>query len=212
MKTQDLIGRLSADSQPQQGSPRLTLALAVFAAAAVAVLLMLFTIGPRPDIAEASGTWRFDFKFLVTVTLAATGYFLLSRALYPEGLQRAPLWLLLAAPALLLGAAVFELWALPHAMWGTKVIGTNWLYCLTLVPAFGIVPLVLALWAIRQGATTRPVLTGFLSGLVAGGLAATAYAAHCPDDSPLFVAVWYPIGILTLGAIGAVAGRAVLRW
>ena len=58
----------------------------------------------------------------------------------------------------------------------------------------------------------RPALTGFLAGLLAGGLGAAAYAANCPDDSPLFVMTWYPVGILALGAIGALAGSRVLRW
>ena len=63
---------------------------------------------------------------------------------------------------------------------------------------------------------TRPgevaVLTGFLAGLLAGGLGAAAYAADCPDDSPLFVMTWYPVGILALGALGAFAGSKLLRW
>ena len=31
--------------------------------------------------------------------------------------------------------------------------------------------------------------------VLAGGIAATLYAAHCTDDSPLFVATWYTIAI-----------------
>ena len=80
------------------------------------------------------------------------------------------------------------------------------------MPAFGFLPLVLALWALRQGAPSRPALTGFLCGLLAGGLGAAAYAANCPDDSPFFVATWYPVGILGLGLVGAVAGHRLLRW
>ena len=212
MKTQDLIARLSADRQVQHGAPGRALALAVTMAFLVAGALMLLTVGVRPDLGDAAATWRFDFKLVVTVTLAASGIMLLRRAIYPEGLQRAPLWVMLLAPALLLAGVAWELMVLPSATWGSTALGTNWFYCMTLVPLFGIVPLALGLWALRQGAPTRPMLSGFLTGLAAGGTAATAYAAHCPDDSPLFVIAWYPIGILALGLLGALAGRRVLRW
>ena len=46
----------------------------------------------------------------------------------------------------------------------------------------------------------------------AGGLAATFYAAHCFDDSPLFVATWYTIAIAILAALGALGGRLFVRW
>lgn len=212
MKTDQLISRLAADTPARQASPALLLALAAAAACVFAAAAMLLSIGPRPDIASAVMTWRFDFKFVVTLTLAATAFLLLRRAIYPEGLDHAPLWTILAAPLVLLAAVAVELALLPASIWGVKTVGTNWWHCLTLVPVFGLLPLALALWAIRQGAPTRPALTGFLAGLLAGGLGAAAYAADCPDDSPLFVMTWYPVGILALGALGAAAGSRVLRW
>jgi hypothetical protein len=212
MKTDDLIARLSADRPPRQRPAGQSLAVATLLAIACAAGVMLLTTGVRPDFAAALGTWRFDMKFVVTLTLASSAFFLLRRAIYPEGFVRAPLWIILAAPALLAAAVVYELAVLPASAWRSAQMGTNWLHCLVLVPLFGLLPLVLALWGIRQGASTRPALTGFLAGLLAGGLGAAAYAANCPDDSPLFVMTWYPAGILGLGAIGALAGGKVLRW
>jgi hypothetical protein len=212
MKTDDLISRLSADQPPPQRPAGQSLALAAVLAIICAAGVMLLSIGPRPDFAAALGTWRFDMKFVVTLTLASSAYFLLRRAIYPEGFARAPLWIILAAPALLAAAVAYELTVLPASAWWSAQMGTNWLHCLVLVPLFGLLPLVLALWGIRQGASTRPALAGFLAGLLAGGLGAAAYAANCPDDSPLFVMTWYPVGILGLGALGALAGGRVLRW
>jgi hypothetical protein len=212
MKTDQLISRLAADTPTRRHSPALLLMLAAAAACLFAAAAMLLTIGPRPDIAAAAATWRFDLKFVLTLTLAASALPLLRRAIYPEGLERAPLWMLFAAPAILLAAVAVELSVLPASHWGVAMVGTNWRHCLLLVPAFGIVPLVIGLAAIRQGAPTRPMLSGFLAGLLAGGIGATFYAANCTDDSPLFVAAWYPVGILGLGIAGALAGRIVLRW
>ena len=211
MKTDDLIQHLAADTGPHR-APAAALWLAVAAAILLAAAALLLSVGPRPDLAEATGTWRFVAKTAVMVTLAVTSLLVLRRAIYPEGLAEAPLWAMLAAPALLLATVLIELALIPSTAWSVAATGTNWASCLTLVPAFGILPLAVSLWAIRQGAPTRPMLTGFIAGLLSGGIAATAYATHCPDDSPLFVVLWYPVGILLLGIAGALLGRRVLRW
>ena len=47
---------------------------------------------------------------------------------------------------------------------------------------------------------------------IAGGVAATVYGLHCPENTFTFVALWYSLGVLLLAALGAVVGRWVLRW
>jgi hypothetical protein len=54
-------------------------------------------IGARPDIGSAIATWRFDYKFLVTLTVAISAFAVLRPALYPQG--RPNYWVLLAGPA-----------------------------------------------------------------------------------------------------------------
>jgi hypothetical protein len=61
-------------------------------------------------------------------------------------------------------------------------------------------------------APTRPALAGAVAGLLSAGLAATLYAAHCTDDSPLFVATWYTIATALVTAVGALIGSRVLRF
>jgi hypothetical protein len=100
----------------------------------------------------------------------------------------------------------------PSNLWGTRVIGTNAVHCLTLVPLFSIAPLAALLFAMRAGASQNPRLSGALAGAAAAAIGATLYAANCPDDSPLFVASWYPLATLIVVAVGAVAGDRLLRW
>ena len=38
------------------------------------------------------------------------------------------------------------------------------------------------------------------------------YALACTEASPAFVAVWYTLGIIVTGAVGALLGPRVLRW
>ncbi|MFM9815988.1 NrsF family protein, partial [Streptomyces scabiei] len=61
-------------------------------------------------------------------------------------------------------------------------------------------------------APTRPGSAGAVCGLAASGIAATFYAANCPDDSPLFVATWYPPAVAIVVLAGWAAGRRWLRW
>lgn len=210
MKTDDLIARLAMDPVPRDATPARALALAIAAGVLLIAVAFFALIGPRPDFAAALHTWRFDFKFVVTLVVAISSLSVLRLALYPEG--RPNLLMLLPGPVLLVLAGLVELFALPPAVWVTTAVGDNALNCLTIVPAFGIIPLLLLVVVIRRGATTMPGRAGFAAGLAAGGLAASFYAANCTDDSPLFVATWYPLAILVLGLLGALIGRLAARW
>jgi hypothetical protein len=68
------------------------------------------------------------------------------------------------------------------------------------------------LFALRAGAPRSAASAGAAAGLLAGGLAAALYATHCPDDSPLFVALWYIPAIALVASVGAACGSRLLRW
>ena len=72
--------------------------------------------------------------------------------------------------------------------------------------------LVAALFGLRHGAPTRPAIAGGVAGMLSAGLAATIYASHCTDDSPLFVATWYTIATALVTALGALMGPRVLKF
>jgi hypothetical protein len=210
MRTDDLISALAADSTTRRPALDRTWAIALVIGAAIAAVLFFATIGPRPDIAQAAQTIRFDFKFLLTLSLAIPAFYTL-RALAIPG-AKVPFMALAIAPALGLMAVIAELLALPGGAWAMSAIGKNAINCLTFIPLFGIAPLAILILALRRGAPTRPTLAGAVAGLTAGGIAATLYAAHCTDDSPLFVMTWYPIAIATLTLAGAALGRIFARW
>jgi hypothetical protein len=81
-----------------------------------------------------------------------------------------------------------------------------------LIPLLSLGPLACIIYALRKGAPTNPGLAGAVAGLLASGIAATLYATHCTDDSPLFLATWYSLatGIVTLA--GYAIGARALRW
>jgi hypothetical protein len=212
MKTDDLIRLLAADARPGTAPLTTTWCLAVAAATAVSALVFILGFGPRPDFALAMETPRFLFKFAFTIAVAA-GAFAAARALSRPGENlRNAMPYLVAAPILIVAAIIAELISMPPETWSGRLVGTNSLVCLTTIPLLGIGPLVIFLLALRHGAPTRPALAGAVTGLLAGGIAATFYAAECTDDSPLFVATWYTIAIAALALLGAIGARRFARW
>jgi hypothetical protein len=212
LKTEDLIRALAADLTPVRATIRRTGAGALALGALVAALAFFAFIGPRADLAAALHSLRFLMKFAVTLALSAAAAGLLLRLAAPDlpaGRWRAAI---LAAPAFLVGAVAVELFVLPPGDWRSNLVGANATACLTLIPLLAIGPLACLLIALRRGAPAQPGLAGAVAGLAAGGVAATLYAAHCTNDSPLFVAVWYTLAIAAVALAGYALGARLLRW
>lgn len=212
MKTNELIKALNADAGHASLSLRAIWSIAAVSAAVLAAIVFMALLGPRSDFVEASETVRFLFKFVVTVALAGSALFLVIRLARPGASIALPLSLVLIAPALLAGAVGLEFMALPPDVWRARWIGNNSTVCLTFIPLIGLLPLAVFVTALRHSAPTRPGLAGAVAGLLAGGVSATFYAAQCNDDSPFFVATWYPLAIAMLVAAGFVLGRLFARW
>lgn len=211
MKTDDLIRALSADAGEVSVSVARRLMVALPLAIMVSAVLFQSTLGVRPDIAVAVHNPFFLLKFVLTLTLAGTALWLALRTARPQWLG-AGLWLLVAAPVIVAIAIAVEL-PLPHVRTVMeRLVGSNSRICLTAIPLLSLPILAAALLALRTGATSRPTLAGAIAGVMSAGFAATLYAAHCTDDSPLFVATWYTLAISAIGVIGALIGRRVLRY
>ncbi len=212
MDTSEFIKSLAADTR----RPATPLSTAWWGAVSLAIALaaaaFFAMLGPRPDIATAAETYRFLFKFLLTITLSVSA-FGCARALSRPGENwRKVIPYLAIAPALIAVAATAELFALPSDIWWATLVGTNSIACLTYISLIGLGPFAIFLRTLHYSAPTRPALAGAVAGLLAGGIAATFYAAQCTNDSPLFVATWYIIAIAGLAILGAATASRLARW
>ena len=106
----------------------------------------------------------------------------------------------------------YELMAFAPSEWPARLIGRYSSFCLRSIPLLSAPILIALLIALRQGAPTRPALTGAVAGLASGAMGAFLYAAHCPDDSPLFVLAWYGLSIGAITVVGMLIGSRALRW
>jgi hypothetical protein len=212
VKTGDLIRALAADSEVHPMPPGRALALALIPGVAIALGLHFAILGLRPDLLTLLGEPRLLFKLCLTILLLGLSRPLVLRLVRPGASVRRAALMLAIVPALLAAANLAELLAVPAAEWGQRLVGNNAMFCLKSIPFLAAAPLVATLLALRQGAPERPALAGAAAGLFAGAIGAACYATHCPDDSPLFVAAWYTLGIGIVAAIGAAAGSRLLRW
>ena len=167
MTTDDLIRALVADGYIGR-KPRAVLLIALLLATAFVAILFFTRIGFREDIDAALRTVRFLFKFAVIVPLALVALGALFRSAGP--IFALGWWArLLPLPLLLLSAGVAaELLSIPRSDWMVRLIGSNAVNCMTLIPLLASGPLVIFITALKSGAPAHPGLSGAMAGLACG--------------------------------------------
>jgi hypothetical protein len=212
METDQLIRTLAADNAHRAPPVALVLALALLVATPISLAILFAGLGVRPDFVAALRSPFFDLKFAVTLTLGISALAISLHLSRPQASLHGWGWLLLIPAGFLVGGIASEM-LLPQRLPAmTRLVGSNSRICLTAIPLMSLPLLGAALIALRHGAPARPTTTGAIAGLLSAGLAATLYASHCTDDSPLFVATWYGIATALVAAIGALAGSRLLRF
>lgn len=211
METDQLIRTLAADNAYRARPVGFVLALALLSAAPVSVAIFFVGLGVRSDVMTAIHNPFFDLKFVVTLALAISAIAIGLHLSRPEASLRGWVWLLLIPAGLLAGGIASEMMLPQRLPMMTRLIGSNSRVCLIAIPLMSLPLLVAALTGLRHGAPTQPAVAGAIAGLLSAGLAATLYASHCTDDSPLFVATWYTIATALVTIIGALTGSRVLR-
>lgn len=212
MRTESLINALVADSamKPLGLGPGFTVAIACGIVLASAIFFT--TVGFRDDLAQVFLQARVVLKIGLAGTLATAAAGLAFRLVRPGTGGGGWLWMTVAVPVVLIAACLIELSVMPRTEWAARSVGTSAALCLTAIPSLAVAPLGCLLVALRRGAAIRPGLAGGVAGLAASAMAASLYATSCPDDSPLFMALWYPLACLGVACLGGAAGRWSLRW
>jgi hypothetical protein len=210
MRTEELINALARDAKSVSPAVSSWLVLYLAAGSGVAVALFLMMLGPRQDFFDAIATPWYPLK-IALVAAVVIAAFPLAETLARPGAYVPAKWMLLAVAGL--GAAVLaDILAFGVQSAPVRMVGQNSYACITTIPIFASAPLLATLAALRRAAPTNPTMAGLVAGILSGAIGGTLYGLYCPDDSPLFVAVWYTIAIFIVAIAGAVAGRFALRW
>jgi hypothetical protein len=210
MATPDLIQHLVSDLSPRSGAPiatRLGIITAATSLFCLALILMLFS---KSAYFLQGPTLVIGVTAAGGVTLAAVAFWGMVRLSYPE--SRPELAWLIAPGAILLFGLVFEIAQMPRGIWQQRLIGDNPLGCFFSVLLLSLPILFAAVWGLRQGAPSRPQMSGAMAGLLAGGITVALYTIHCPEDSLLYIIAWHVPAVALLAGLGALLGNRYLRW
>ncbi len=211
MDTDHLIRTLATDHPTRERPVGAALAVALAVAAPISLAMFLAVLGVRTDVRSVMRDPFFDMKFVVTLSLVVVSLVVALRLARPGAKLNEAAWLLVV-PGVLLAFGILGDLMMPHqTTWMTRLMGKNMMTCVPAIVLLALPILAACLYGLRQGAAMRPAMAGASAGLLSGGIAATIYAAHCTDDSPLFVAAWYSLGIGAVSVLGALAGKRILR-
>jgi hypothetical protein len=213
MRTDELIRSLAADARPvRRGAMGLRLAGALILGMAVSFAVLIPWLGVRPDLRQAIAGAPYWSKFAYTLALAVAAFAAAERLARPDGRagRRAIAVLVPVAAVTILAAAQLARTPQPEhlPLW----LGASWRLCPWRILVLSLPILAALIWTMRGMAPTRLRLAGFAAGLVAGGAGAWVYSFHCDETAMPFLALWYTLGVLAVGAIGAVVARPLLRW
>ncbi|MDE2396724.1 MAG: DUF1109 domain-containing protein [Burkholderiales bacterium] len=211
MKTDQLIDLLATQAGP---APRHVVQARLSAATGLGLLLSgaaaLAALGLNPGLLAMGSALALKLAYVAGLTLGAA--WLAERASRPATSWRAAAGLLLGVLIAMTAFAAAAFGAAADDQRQALLLGHSWASCSWRVAALSLPAFVAVIVAMRGLAPTRPRLAGFAAGLLAGCLGALGYALYCAELSPLFVLVWYSLGILAPAAIGAVLGPRLLRW
>lgn len=211
MKTELWIEVLARDAGPApSGLAAKRLTLAAIVGWLASALMAIGTIGMIPITSfETPAPWT---KLLYCGLLAIAAGLLTARMARPGSILRPTEAAVIAFPLAMAAVGAVTLMRAPAGTRLEILLGHSWWMCPWGVLALSLPGLAVAIWAVGGMAPTRPARAGFAAGVFAGAVGACGYALACPETSSTFIAVWYTLGILFTGGVGALAGRQWFRW
>lgn len=211
MSTDDLIGMLAQQAGPAEpaGDGRV-LAIGLAMALPVMLAATALVLGFIPStlwVASSTGP-----KLLYALALAGSGLWLMRRIGHPGSGITGPAVALALVLSMFFVMGAVDLMQVPPEGRMMEMMGKSSTRCPLAILILSLPALAVALTAVRTLAPTDLRRAGLGAGLLAGGLGAAAYAFACDEGAMSFIALWYTLGMVLTGFLGAVLGPRVLRW
>jgi hypothetical protein len=213
MKTEELIAMLAKEpATVDRGRHRLRVLayLAIGFAATFAALLVWFKV--NPDLMELAMHAWFWVRFTFIASSAAIAWFVLSQLGKPGFAWRVKWWYLAIPFTLLAAIALATFVRAPAEERMAMLMGISWDVCSRNIAVLSIPIFIASIFIARQFAPVRLRMTGAVLGFFSGATAAFVYSLYCPEIEPMFVGLWYALGIAIPAVVGAALGKRLLSW
>ena len=208
-----LIDRLVVDLRPvrPRSLRREALVLAGLGVLQLAVFIAVY--GLRPDFMLAMRGMGFWWKLLSMAVIAGLALAALLRSLNPaNGVQRGLARVAVAAVVALAAGWLVDAGAAGRDALLARLDWREGLHCVWMVVVLALPAAAGLTLLMRRGAPADRQGSALAAGLAAAAWAAFVFTFSCPNDDPLYVAVWYSVAV----AVVAVPLRLLLprltRW
>lgn len=212
--TQHLIAALSATARPVRPvRPRWYMTLLLLVLSIYAICAQCWLEGFRPDLAIQLQRPLFLAELALLVAMGAGAVVAAAYAMLPDAARyRRLLWWPYVASVLMFGLVVLQL-AMPHdPRMVMPDIHAHTHQCTQYIALSAMIPALLVFGMLRLGATIMPVRAGSLAVIAAVSVGALTLRLAEPNDQMLHVLFWHYLPSMGFAALGAVAGRVLLRW
>jgi hypothetical protein len=212
-KTDELIDQLARDLRPvPAGALDRLLAWALLPGIVLSGALIFFAHGFRPDLAAAVHLPAFWVKSFYPFALALSGFVAMKIVARPGGVPLRAGLASLAIYLILVALALVQLQTASAADYPRLIFGISYWFCPLIILVAALPVFAANIWFLRRSAPTHFYLSGFVAGMTAGAAGAWTYSWGCIENGLTFVAIWYSLGILLCGLVGAALGPRLLRW
>lgn len=211
MRTHHLINVLSQD---QVSPPNIRARVVAFAGVGLlfAGFMTYAVLGFRSDLLESLFAPVTAMKLILPVLVSIPALVACLALIDPQKRRTPVVWMSAAVGGIALLWYVLAAMQTPSDLLWPTMRGSTIGRCLVSITVLSIIPLLAALWWLRDGASISPMRSGALAGLAISGVTAAFYSMSCNEDAPLFFLLWYSLAMILVASLGAVLGKRMLRW
>jgi len=205
----NLIGNLTEELEPVKPMMCPLRRIAIwFIASAVFAAACAYSMGIRSDIDTLYTNANYLFEMIlmaITAILAALSSSYLS---VPD--MRGQKWLV---PATFTTLGTFALWSVIRFIIEKDTLsGMDFNHCMGEGGFMAIIPVAVLIFMMRDGATTRPILTATMNTIAIAGLGFVALRFTCPMNTAAHSIISHLLPYVALGAILGMLARRIYKW
>lgn len=205
----NLIDKLGEDLEPVKPmATPLQRAIMWFFGGLFSVILVGAFLGFRMDLDEKVLEPMFLTELSLLFLLSASAAYASAWLSLPDGAEKSKIiivpYLTVAAAAMIVLSEIFQ-----H---GFELKNFSFHHCMMDAMMMGAVPVFLMIWMMRQGATTRPVLSALTNMIAAGGIGYIGLRITCGSDAIGHMCAYHIMPFVLGGLVLGLIARKLYHW